>query len=382
MFSGYAGTLLLRSLLAWDMTGDAMALAYLNLAAAACLIGGSLFSGAAVDRYPRRTLMIAAHAALLAVEGAGLLLFINGQLQYYHLMLITMVMCIAFSFTNPGRTALLADAVEHSRLSKAMALMSAATNLARMVSPAIAGWLADYSGIAAAYSMLVILYSLSLVAALALSPTPANDLSGAYLDNIRQGLSYLQEHSSLRACLLFGLLPTAVIAPVQGVMVVVNDNVFARGHAGLGVLLAMLGLGGLLGSVALMVARLSSVVTPMVAGGLLLGIALIGFSWSPSFEVACALLLMSSAAAVFTQTLVQTALQMMCSHHMRGRVATFNLILIGIAPAFTLPLAWAITHVGSRWAISGFGFFTAVSCLTIYLTSTHFRQIDELTASR
>ena len=50
--------MLTRSLLAWELTGEATALAYINLVIAIPLVIASLFGGAITDRVERRGLII------------------------------------------------------------------------------------------------------------------------------------------------------------------------------------------------------------------------------------------------------------------------------------------------------------------------------------
>src|SRR6056300_1728565 len=58
LFFGFFATMLLRSLLAWELTGDEMALAWINLATAVCMFAVSLVSGVIVDRCERRLMIL------------------------------------------------------------------------------------------------------------------------------------------------------------------------------------------------------------------------------------------------------------------------------------------------------------------------------------
>jgi len=56
------GQMLTRSLLAWELTGEATALAYINLVIAIPLVIASLFGGAITDRVERRGLIFLVRA--------------------------------------------------------------------------------------------------------------------------------------------------------------------------------------------------------------------------------------------------------------------------------------------------------------------------------
>ena len=69
MFFGVFGTILLRSLVAWEITGDEMALAHINLVSAVCMFATSLVSGTLIDRYERRGFLVFAQCIILLAEG-------------------------------------------------------------------------------------------------------------------------------------------------------------------------------------------------------------------------------------------------------------------------------------------------------------------------
>jgi MFS family permease len=77
LFFGFFATVLLRSLLAWELTGDEMALAYINLVTAICLFSVSLFSGAIIDRLERRQLIFIAQLVVFSAESIILYLLLT-----------------------------------------------------------------------------------------------------------------------------------------------------------------------------------------------------------------------------------------------------------------------------------------------------------------
>ena len=377
LFFGYAATMLVRAMLTWEITGDEMLLAYINLASAVCIVSMSLIAGAATDRFERRTLIIVAHGVMLVAEGGGLLLYVTGQLQYHHLVVITIAMSMSFAFTTPARTAIMADALGKSRLQKGIAALSSGSSLARMLSPAIAGVLADVYGIAVAYGFLVCLYAIATLSAITLKPSrSANPGTAHFLEDIRQGFVYLLANRPLAMCLIFGFLPSAVVIPLQNLLVIFADEVWDAGSSGLGILLTSLGVGSLLGSALLMRFTPSSVVRVLLISVLSLAVFIVLFSQSPYFWIACPFLLAVSSASVFVQATVQTATQMMCDGSMRGRVVTFNMIGIGLSPAFTVPIAFMAKQFGVPLAITITGTVIGILAFSVWYFSPSFREID------
>lgn len=67
-FFAMQGQMLTRSLLAWELTGQATSLAYINLVVAIPLIFASLLGGAITDRVERRRLVVIGQSLIVANE--------------------------------------------------------------------------------------------------------------------------------------------------------------------------------------------------------------------------------------------------------------------------------------------------------------------------
>ena len=78
--------MLTRSLLAWELTGEATALAYINLVIAIPLVIASLFGGAITDRVERRGLIIFGQSLIVANELFILVLLLMGRLEFWHML--------------------------------------------------------------------------------------------------------------------------------------------------------------------------------------------------------------------------------------------------------------------------------------------------------
>ncbi len=312
MFFGFFGTILLRSLLAWELTQDEMALAYINLLAALSMFATSLVSGALIDRYERRWFLLVSQAAVFVAEATILGLLFTGHLTYAFLLISSTVSSIAFPFIMPARTAMLVEAVGKPRLGKATAFMTGGINLARMISPAVVGILADVAGFIFCYSMILALHGASLLCTFSLHRYPPGDSRReGFVREVFKGFSYIIERRSLGLCILFGVLPLMIVIPMQNLMVVFVDQIWDRGGTGLGIMMAATGIGGVVGSVWMALVSEGSLVKPMVMGTMIMGLVLLFFAHLPWFWIAALMVLVIYSASTLSQTLVQTAVQLM-----------------------------------------------------------------------
>jgi len=379
MFFGFSATLLLRSLLAWKITGDEMALAYINLVAAICMFVTSIFSGAIIDRVERRKLMIYAQGILLFGEGSILFLLIIDKLTFGFLLFSAFAVSSTFPFIMPARTAMIVESVGRLSFGKASAMMAGGINIARMVSPAVVGLIADGAGISYGYGFLVALHVIALWCTVNLTQSfPVQDSErGAFLSEIREGFVYIFNNRPLALCILFGMLPILIVVPFQNLMVVFVEELWGQGGSGLGIMLAAMGVGGLLGSFFMAFIKDGSLMKPMIFATIAMGICLILLAHSPWFWLAVIIMFGIYSSSVLTQTLVHTSVQLMADDKYRGRITTMTLMTFGMAPVGTIPLAYATKHFGPAMALTIFAILLLICVALIWLLLPSFRKIDE-----
>ncbi len=378
LFFGFFATILLRSLLAWELTGDEMALAYINLVTAICMFTVSLFSGAIIDRAERRRLIFAAQLVVFSAESLILFLIITDQLAFRYLLLSAVAASVAFPFIMPARTAILVDAVGKPPLGKATAMLTGGVNIARMTSPAILGFLVDATDFVYGYVFLLSLHFASLLCTVQLHEYPADEYSrDGFIREIIKGFSYIIEKRSLGMAILFGVLPMLVVVPLQNLMVVFVDELWNAGGSGLGIMMGTMGIGGLVGSLLMALLTEESLVKPMVIGTVCMGIFLLLFSHAPYFWLAVLMVMGIYSCSVFSQTLVQTSVQLMAEDYIRGRITTVTMMSFSLAPMGTIPLAYATKRFGGDWAMTIAALLLIAGVLLMWRFSPAFRQIDQ-----
>ena len=127
-FFAMQGQILTRTILAWDLTGSAQSLAYINLVVAVPMIFVSLVGGAITDRVERRQLVIIGQCLITCNELFILALLLLGKLAFWHLLCTAFVAGCAFPFIMPARMAITVNVVGPGRIQSAMAISSAAMN--------------------------------------------------------------------------------------------------------------------------------------------------------------------------------------------------------------------------------------------------------------
>ena len=383
-FMAMQGQHLLRSLLAWQLTQSELALAYVNVAVAVPMFFGSLVAGALIDRMERRRLMIIAQCIIMANEGVVLVLMLLGILQFWQLMCVSVVLGILYPFVMPTRTAMIYGLVGRDKLGNAMALQAASLNIGRIVGPALAGAFIPLTSLEFVYAATLVLSLVSTLTLLKVPPSQPEQRSGKSLvRDISYSFVYVAQHRDIMLCLLFGIIPLMLAYPVISLMVAFAEDIWMVGETGLGQLMAMVGAGGIAGS--LIVARMGDHNRRgrlMVYAAALFALLLALFSMSPWFGVALLLLLGANMFSNITMTLNATIVQLLAHEEVRGRMSSLVMVSMGLTPLAVLPIAFAAERYGiDHTMFAGCMLLLAIVVL-MYFTSPTLRSLDATLKAR
>jgi len=280
---------------AWQMTGQATALALVGFFAFAPLVLVSPMAGALVDRWNRKLTMMLSDLAAGVSTLAVLLLYTTGNLQIWHLY-VTNAFSAAFqAFHFPAYSAAVTTIVPKEQYGRASGMLSLAQNISGVFSPVGAAILLGVIGIAGvlAFDLVTVLVAISILLLVRI-PQPAitdagRKARGSIWKESIYGFRYISERSSLLGLLLvfftFNLIATfgfTLIAP----MILArtgNDAVV------LGSVMSASGAGGVAGSLLLSVwggpkRRIRGVLFGLMIVGMitsLLGIASELTTWAP-----------------------------------------------------------------------------------------------------
>jgi len=341
-FLSMQGGFLVRSILAWNLTHSEMALAYINLVIAVPMMFGSFIAGAVIDRMERRRIVIIAQISIILSELLVLVLMLTDLLEFWHLLVTAFAMGVMYPFIMPTRTSMVMGLVGPERLGNAMALQTAAQNIARVMGPTITGILIPLVSIEGAFIVTIGLYVLSTVAMFKIPKSHPVKSGRSLLRDVTYSFTYISQHRPILLTVIFGLFPLLLTLPVFSLLVVFADEVWGTGEAGLGMLMASVGLGGVAGS--LIVARFGSNYSRgrwMVGSALAFTVLLAAFSVSPSFILALGLLLCANIFSNISVTQNNTIIQLLSHENVRGRMSSLMMLSMGLTPLGVLPIAYA-----------------------------------------
>jgi len=327
--------------LVYELTGSELALGTVSFFGNLPTLFLMLPAGAIADRISRRTLLLATQAVMTVQALAMALLAAIGVLRVWHIAALSAVLGLANSFDAPARLALTVDMVEDRRdLTNAVALNSSLFNMARIVGPAVGGFL--LAGLGAAWcfalnglSFLAVLVALWLMRFPEVVPDQHPEPLAV---QIKAGLSYIVHGTEARAILAMIAMACLFGFGYSTLMPAYAADVLHVGETGLGTLNAVAGVGALVGS--LMVALMGSLRGKgqvFLAGSILFPLAILFFALSRSFALSAIALALLGFAFVVQNAMAQCLLQHIVPDALRGRVMSlFAFSFFGTAPFASL----------------------------------------------
>ncbi len=380
-FFAMQGQMIVRSIIAFDLTKSALALGLINFAVAIPMMLVSPLGGVVADRVERRRLILIGQGILVLNEVVILSLLITGTLQFWHLVTAATFMGCIFPFIMPARSAIIVDIIGKRGLQSAMALQMGGMNATRILGPAAAGFLVPLVGLAGTFAFGSVLYVAALLCMFGVrrSPPPAQLQEASVLGDLAEGVRYMAHNRLVLVLMLFGIVPMFLAMPFQTLLVVFTEEVWFVGSQGLGTLHAVAGVGGLIGSAYLAqrsetLGRLWLMLTSVFVFAAFLFL----FALSPYFLLALPLVLVANVAASIFNTLNNTAVQLLIPDRVRGRISSFMMMSFGVTPLGTLPMSAVAEEFGAPVAVA----LAAVSVIVVTLLFTGspaLRSVDRRT---
>lgn len=338
------------------------------------------FAGVLADRMNRHRMVIAAQAVMMIQAFILAALVLSGAVQFWHVFVLSTLLGCASAFDIPARQAFLLEMVENREdLPNAIALNSSMFNGARLIGPALAGFMIAQFGEGVAFLLNAVSYIAVLAAlfAMRIQPRQIARNAGNILSNLKQGFRYAFNFSPIRdvlalvaAVALFGV-PFSVLMPVVAVNMLHGD---ART---LGWLMSATGLGALSG--ALFLAARESVrglsrVIPISAT--LFGASLVGFAFSRSLPISMAMLVLAGFGMMVQMAASNTFLQTIVEDDKRGRIISlYTMAYIGVSPLGSLLAGAAAQRISAPITLGVGGAVCIVSAALFARQIPRFREL-------
>jgi MFS family permease len=372
-----------RSLLLYRLTGSAAILGLLALSHALPMVFLSLFGGVIADRLPKKLVLVVGHGCLSVVSLTVALSLTLGYLSaenagsWWILLAASLAQGIVMGLMVPSRQAIIPELVGGKLLMNAVALNVFGMNTARIMAPAAAGFLIDTIGFAVIYYIMTGLY---MMAGIFFSLIPrsgaSTDSKRTVLSDLKSGLQYVRQNATILYLLVFTLFVICLSMPYMSLMPIFTDDILEVGATGMGTLISLSGIGAIASSVILASLPNKRRGAILLISSLLMGVALIGFSFSNSYYLSMALIVFVGMGQAGRATLANTLLQYYVDEAYRGRVMSIYIMEFGLR-SFGVFLAGLLAEeIGVQWSIGGLAVILVIVSLAAILFIPRIRRLE------
>ena len=372
--------MLIRGWMMYELTQSPMMVTMVTAAMMMPMLFLSLVGGALADRFDRKKItmvsdiiMVGSFAALFGVSAAGVM-------APWHILAVSVVNGIAFSMAVSSRQALISGLVHREQMRTAVGLSATTYNSAQIIGPAIGGAMLPLLGAtwALGVSTIVVIPAIFLYSTLKPAQhSSVNSAKGSIVENVKAGLAYSFQNSTLRFLMLGAMVMILTVGPFQSLMPVFAEDVLGVGAGGLGVLMLAAGFGALVGSISVVAIGESVAHQKLqLVFGLLAAASLTSFALSPLFVLSILLVMITAFATTGFMVVNMTVVQIMTPDYMRGRVVSVRFLVIGLMPFGALSMGVAAESVGAPTAVAIIAGVGAVGFALVQIASRIFSPSD------
>jgi len=363
--------------------------AWLGIASVSAAIPTILLSvpaGLLADRYDHQKILLSSQIGVAALSFLLAFGIMAGVVNIWHVIAWQIVVGALSALSTPAQAAILPRLIDMRVMPSAIAFQSSIWNTMRIVGGAIGGVLLVVLGTGQAFLVTAVGFSLSAILIASLRPKPQPPAATGQAGGMFEGIRYILNNQLFLAVVGLSFFTSLFGQSYVTLLPIFADEILDIGKAGFGFLEAAAGLGGFLGTLAIIRIGGGSRAGPMMLGAAaVFGVLIAGFSglqelFSGSVLIALAMGLLFAASffASMYLNLGMTVLQLRVPDELRGRVMgvwsmTWFLASVGAVPAalmaewFGAPAAMAVGAL-SVTAFAVFVFSSAPQLRTLRTT--------------
>jgi MFS family permease len=327
------------------------------------------WAGVVADRFNKRRLLIFTNLGTGVLSLILGLVTISGAVTLWFVIVIALLLGVVTALDNPTRQTFTLEMVGRSRLTNAVSLNTATFTIARVLGPAIAGFMIDAVGIGECF---IINAATCVPVTVALFAMRKHELRPADVveqkrGQVREGIRYVASVPVLKTLLIMMAVIGTLEYNFQVILPILAKVTFDGDPTTLGLLGSVLGIGMLIGSITNAAFGKANRRLLVGAAGVL-GVCTLLLASAPWVWLACVLMVPLGASSMAFLATMNSTLQLNSSDAMRGRVmALYFVLFLGSTPIGGPIVGWVAEAFSARAALALGGIATLLTCVYAYL---------------
>lgn len=352
-------------------TSSPLYLGIINVCRLAPIFILSLPAGVLADRFDRSKLLISIQIGWM---GFTFLLasFIANKVSILLIAIVVTLRACLVAIDTSVRNALLPNLVSKTAMSRAISLHTMSINIARMIGPAVAGWLLNSIDISSifllnAWGTLAVLLSLIIIhpnmPAMKVKTfvTQEQEQTG-----LKEAVLYIKEHPHVQSLLILAIAPMVFGFPYTTLMPLFVKELMQHGPQRFGFLLTVSSIGAILGLMILSRREMEKCGKWLVSSIIGFGVSLLLFIiLIRSFLLAILAMVITGFTSQLYRTLSRITLQKHVPDHLRGRILSIAMMDRGFIPLGAFVLSAFAVQFGAFWTGMMMGAGCIISTLIV-----------------
>ena len=373
-----------RPLLVLAITGSPVHLGLVMAARTLPAVGLGLFAGVVADSFNRRTVLLTTKVVVFSLSTIFAALVVTGRIELWHIYLFSTLRGATMAFDQPARRAMVPSIVPKRLVTNAMALSSGSVQAMRIAGAGSAGLIIALAGLEAVFVVMAVFYAGAVVLTWLLN-VPDHKREGyrgvgQMGADLLQGLRFAWKDENIRAVLMasvgyfaFGMTFMSVFGPLFA------TTVLGIGDSGFGYMMAVTGLGGVVGSLYIASSN------PGRRGPLLLGtlavfglllIAVSGASYLDAVVLVFVIVAFLGFGSSMFFPVVNAVLVESASEDMRGRMLGLLSLDRGFTTLGGALAGFLAAAMGTQQAQVVFGVACVATAVAMFRFAPAIRRID------
>ncbi len=378
-----------RGWLVYELTASPLDLGWVTMSFMVPTVLFSLYGGVLADRLPKKKVIVSAQGLNCLATVVMAAIIFSGSVTFWDFLWFGFFNGTILALSMPARQALVPELIPERLIFSAMGLNTTSWNLARIVGPALAGFLiaviaggdkTSTFGVGVVYVVIASLYFISAVTILLVGKTPrANPRRKAdALRDMKEALVYIRQRPPVFGLIVLSIIPFLFGMPLNTLLPAFNHDVLGGGADDLGFLVSAMGAGAIVGS--LMMATMGDLRrkgTWLIVTCLAWGAATALFGFSHTSLVVTSVIIIIGWIGSWNMSLNRGMLQVQVDDHMRGRIMSVDMMSHGLMPLGVFPITYiAEVHgVDSALVASGLAFVGLTLLCVLFIPSV--RRTDQ-----
>ena len=377
----------IRGWLVFEITGSYEKLGWMSAAGGMVGLFAAPLGGVVADRVRQKkhVLQLCQGFNGLVTMWVGWLIAV-GSLEFIHLLAASVLQGIAMNAMMPARQALTKDVVGLPLLTNAIALNTSGMNTARLLLPGLAGGMVaalgggggDIDPAKWVYLLMTLLYFSASVILLKVEVADRSIEARSaepIMEELKAGFTYVLRTQTIFLLLGCNFLMVFFSMTYFALLPGFAKEVLDAGPDALGLLISVGGTGSLVGSLLIASMGNRGRARVILAGTLLLGVALMLFAISTNYWVSMVLLVLVGLGQSARMSLSNVLIQSYVDDDYRGRVMSIYMLEMSVLAIFVYPISVLADAVGPQWTVGMSALGLIVLVLFLYRVPAY-RDLD------